>query len=389
MTSSHRRLSAMSANYPASSIRKMFALAGQRPNSVKLTVGEPDFTTPEHIKQAGIRAIENDETRYVPNAGLPELRSAIAAKYSRRWERMLQDENVMVTFGGMEALAFALDVTVERGDEVIVADPGYPNYIGQIHRAGATLVTVPVGEENGFKLRAEDLAAAVTDRTAAVILNSPSNPLGSIIDRGDLVRIADLADERGFMIISDEVYDEIVFEGATFTSIAQIRPDFDRFLVVNSLSKTYAMTGWRCGFVIGPKDLIAPMPILQEGLASGVPAFVQRAAIAALDGPQDAVHRMVDSYRERRELIVERMSAIDGVHLLTPEATFYAFVNISEYGVPSWDLAIDLLEKHGLAAVPGSAFGPGGEGYLRITFAVAPETIEDACARLADYAGRR
>lgn len=366
----------------------MLARAGQCPDSVKLTVGEPDFATPEHIKQAGISAIENDETRYGPNAGLPELRHAVAEKYSRRWSRELREENVMVTFGGMQALAFALDVTVEPGDEVIVADPGYPNYVGQIQRAGATVVTVPVFEANDFKLRADDLASVVTDRTAAVILNSPSNPLGSIMARADLERIADLADQRGFMIISDEVYDEIVFDGATFTSIAQVRPGFDRYLVVNSLSKTYAMTGWRCGFVIGPEDLVAPMPILQEGLASGVPAFVQRAAIAAIAGPQDAVHAMVASYQERRRIILDRINAIEGIHLLAPEATFYAFVNVKELGIPSWDLAIDLLEQHGLAVVPGSAFGQAGEGHLRMTFAVDPDAIEDACERLRRCVGR-
>lgn len=385
----HRRLTSMAQTYPPSDIRKMFSMASRYPDAVKLTVGEPDFTTAEHIKRAGIAAIEGDQTRYVDNAGLPQLREAIAKKYAARRDRPVADENVMVAFGGMEALAFALDVTVEGGEDVLIADPGYPNYLGQIHRLGANAVPVPVYEENAFKLRADDIRAALTPKTTAVVLNSPSNPLGSTIDAEELGKIADLADEYGFMIIADEVYDEIVFSDSSFTSIAQVRPNFDRWLVIGSLSKTYAMTGWRCGFVIGPADLIAPMPILQEGLASGVPAFVQQAALTAVEGDQAHVEAMVESYRQRRDQIANRINAIDGIHLTLPEATFYAFVNVRDWGLPSWDLATRLLEDHGLATVPGSAFGPHGEGYLRLTFAVAPDTIDAACDRLAEFAAQR
>ncbi|HJA62361.1 MAG TPA: pyridoxal phosphate-dependent aminotransferase, partial [Candidatus Brevibacterium intestinavium] len=257
MTNTSFRISPMAATYPASSIRKMFNLALDFPDAVKLTVGEPDFTTPEHIKAAGIRGIENDNTRYVANAGTPELRQALAGKYSGRWGRSLGPENVMVSFGAMEALTFALDVTVSPGQEVVIPDPSFPNYLGQVHRLGGVAVSVPVREDNDFKLRAEDVRSAITERTAAVIINSPSNPLGSVMDRTEVERLADLADEHGFTIISDEVYDEMVFDDAEFTSIAEVRADFDRFLAVGSFSKTYAMTGWRCGFVIGAPDYIA------------------------------------------------------------------------------------------------------------------------------------
>lgn len=396
MTSSHSRISPMAASYPASSIRKMFNLALDFPEAVKLTVGEPDFTTPEHIKAAGIRAIENDNTRYVANAGIPELRQAIARKYSNRWNRSIAPENVMVSFGAMEALTFALDVTVTPGDEVIIPDPSFPNYMGQVHRLGGVAVSVPVTEDNDFKLRAEDVRAAITDKTAAVIINSPSNPLGSVMDRADLEQIAALADEHGFTVISDEVYDEMVFDDAVFTSIAEVKPStaevgagFDRFLSIGSFSKTYAMTGWRCGFVIGSQDFIAPMALLQEGLTSSLPGFVQEAAVAAIEGPQTAVDEMVASYARRRELMVERINAIEGLSLLRPAATFYAWVNVSEWGLDSWELATQLLEKHNLATVPGSAFGPAGEGYLRLTFAVSDETINTACDRLEAFAAGR
>ncbi|WP_166828302.1 pyridoxal phosphate-dependent aminotransferase [Brevibacterium limosum] len=389
MTSSHSRISPMATSYPASSIRKMFNRALDFPDAVKLTVGEPDFNTPEHIKAAGIRAIENDNTRYVANAGVPELRQAIARKYSARWNRSITSENVMVSFGAMEALTFALDITVSPGQEVIIPDPSFPNYMGQVHRLGGLAVSVPVTEDNDFKLRAEDVRAAITDKTAAIIINSPSNPLGSVMDRADIEQIADLADEHGFTVISDEVYDEMVFDDAAFTSIAEVRPDFDRFLAVGSFSKTYAMTGWRCGFVIGATDFIAPMALLQEGLTSSLPGFVQEAALAAIEGPQTAVEEMVASYARRRELMVERINAIDGLSLLRPAATFYAWVNVSEWGLDSWELATRLLEEHNLATIPGSAFGPAGEGYLRLTFAVSEDTINTACDRLEAFAAGR
>ncbi len=389
MTSSHSRISPMATSYPASSIRKMFNRALDFPDAVKLTVGEPDFNTPEHIKAAGIRAIENDNTRYVANAGVPELRQAIARKYSARWNRSITSENVMVSFGAMEALTFALDITVSPGQEVIIPDPSFPNYMGQVHRLGGVAVSVPVTEDNDFKLRAEDVRAAITDKTAAIIINSPSNPLGSVMDRADIEQIADLADEHGFTVISDEVYDEMVFDDAAFTSIAEVRPDFDRFLAVGSFSKTYAMTGWRCGFVIGATDFIAPMALLQEGLTSSLPGFVQEAALAAIEGPQTAVEEMVASYARRRELMVERINAIDGLSLLRPAATFYAWVNVSEWGLDSWELATRLLEEHNLATIPGSAFGPAGEGYLRLTFAVSEDTINTACDRLEAFAAGR
>lgn len=389
MTDTSSRISPMAASYPASSIRKMFNLALDHPDALKLTVGEPDFNTPEHIKAAGIRAIENDNTRYVANAGIPELRRALARKYSTRWSRTVEPENVMVSFGAMEALTFALDVTVSPGQEVIIPDPSFPNYMGQVHRLGGVAVSVPVRESEGFKLRAEDVRAAISDKTAAVIINSPSNPLGSVMDRSDIEQIADLAEEHGFTVISDEVYDEMVFDDAKFTSIAEVRPGFDRFLAIGSFSKTYAMTGWRCGFVIGATDYIAPMALLQEGLTSSLPGFVQEAAVAALEGPQTDVERMVASYARRRDLMSRRINGIDGLSMIRPEATFYAFVSVRDWGLGSWELATRLLEDHKLATIPGSAFGPAGEGYLRLTFSVSDDDINTACDRLEAFAAGR
>lgn len=382
-------VTAMARAYPASDIRKMFAMAQGRPDVVKLTVGEPDFPTPEHVKEAGIAAIRDGDTGYVANAGLIELRDALAAKYSARWSRELRAENVVVTVGAMEALTLALDTVVAPGEDVLVPDPAFPNYRGQLHRLGARAVPVEVREEEGFKLRASDVAAALTERTSAIILNSPSNPLGSVMDAEDIIEIARLAEVHGFIVISDEVYDELVFDGARNTSIAEAAPGFDRFLVVNSFSKAYAMTGWRCGFVIGPAALVAPIPLIQEGVASCLPGFIQRAALAALTGPQDVILQMLGSYQQRRDRILQLLNAISGVHCLKPEGAFYAWANVSALALPSWDLAVDLLETQNVAVTPGSAFGPGGEGYLRLSFASSIEAIEAACERLGLYADAR
>lgn len=386
---SHRfGVTPMAQSYPASDIRKMFAHAGARPGVVKLTVGEPDFPTPDHVKEAGIAAIRDGDTGYVANAGLIELRDALAQKYSARWARQLEAENVVVTVGAMEALTLALDVVVAPGEDVLVPDVAFPNYLGQLHRLGANAVTVPVREEEGFKLRAADVAAALTERTSAIIINSPSNPLGSVMDAEDIHEIARLADEHGLVVISDEVYDELVFDGARNTSIAEV-PGFERFLVVNSFSKAYAMTGWRCGFVIGPHELVRPIPFIQEGIASCLPGFIQRAALAAVNGPADVTLQMLDAYQQRRDRILELLSDIQGVHALRPEGAFYAWVNVRDFGLSSWDLAVKLLEEQNVAVIPGSAFGPGGEGYLRLSFASSLEAIEAACAGLAKFASGR
>lgn len=379
----------MALSYPASDIRKMFTLAQNRPGVVKLTVGEPDFPTPEHVKEAGIAAIRDGDTGYVANAGIPELRDALAAKYGVRWSRELTAENVVVTVGAMEALTLALDTVVRPGDDVLVPDPAFPNYYGQLHRLGARAIPVPAREEESFKLRAADVSAALTPQTAAIILNSPSNPLGSMMDAEDVAEIARLAELHDFIVISDEVYDELVFDGARNTSIAEVAPGFERFMVVNSFSKAYAMTGWRCGFVIGPAELVAPIPLMQEGVASCLPGFVQRAALAAVTGPQDVTLQMLGAYQQRRDRIVSLLNDIEGMSVLRPEGAFYAWVNVRDLGLTSWDLAVDLLETKNIAVIPGSAFGPGGEGYLRLSFASSLKSIEAACAGLAEFVNTR
>ncbi|MDR1815704.1 MAG: aminotransferase class I/II-fold pyridoxal phosphate-dependent enzyme [Clostridiales Family XIII bacterium] len=378
-------LSSIALNYPASGIRKMFDLAFGYPDAIKLTVGEPNFDTPENIREACKRALDEGYTRYNPNQGLPELREAIAADCAARTGAALTADNVMVTVGAMEALTLALIATVNHGEEVLVPNPCFPNYLGQILVAGAVPVSVPVYESNHFNIRAEDIEHAVTPRTRALLLNSPSNPLGSVLTRKEIEAIAEVALRHDLIVFSDEVYDRILYDGAEYFSIAQIPEVRDHVLVINSFSKTYAMTGWRVGYAVGEKSVVTSMPRIQEGLVSCVPTFTQRAALEALTGPQDAVRAMLADYARRRDLMVDGLRAIPGITCQKPPGSFYAFPNISALGVSSQQFAEDLVTQAGVVVVPGSAFGSMGEGYLRVVFANTDENIAEAVRRIGDY----
>ena len=279
-------LSNVAMNYPASGIRKMFDLAAKYDDVIKLTVGEPNFDTPQNIKDAAKRALDEGYTHYSPNAGLPELRSAIAKEYVKYFDDCTM-ENVMITVGGMEAITMCLIATVNPGDEVIIPDPCFPNYVGQVMVAGAISVSVPVYEENDFSIKAEDIEKAITPKTKAILLNSPSNPLGSIITKEEIIKIGKLVKEHNLIVYSDEVYDKLIFDDFEYFSIAEIPEVRDQVLIINSFSKSHAMTGWRIGYIVGNKDIISVMPKLQEGIVSCVSTFTQRAALEALEGSQD------------------------------------------------------------------------------------------------------
>lgn len=309
------RISRMASSYPASGIRKMFERATAYPDAIKFTVGEPDFNTPECIVQAAKDSLDAHETRYVSNAGIPELREALAERYSARWGRPLTAQNVLITVGGMEALLVTMQAVVEPGQEVLVPSPGYPNYLGQLHAAGAVPVPVPVTEADGFRLTCAAVEAALTDQTAAILLNSPSNPLGSVMDTDQIRAILALAKQRGLMVISDEVYEEIIFDGRKHVSAGELSDDLDHVIVVNSFSKSFAMTGWRCGWLIGPESLVAVMAHLKEGVTSCVAPFIQRAALTGLSCAQDDTRAMRDAFERRRDLVFAGINAIEGLSL--------------------------------------------------------------------------
>ena len=377
-------LSKIALNYPASGIRRMFDLAAKYDDAIKLTLGEPNFDTPENIKQAAKKAIDDGYTHYNPNAGLLELREVIA-DYYKKYSMQYSFDNVMVTVGALEALTLSLMTTVDPGDEVIVPDPCFPNYIGQIMLAGAIPVSVPVYEENDFKIRARDIKRAVTSRTKGIVLNSPSNPLGSVLDRDEIARIAQVAEENDLLVYSDECYERLLYDGQEYFSMAQLPQALKRVLVINSLSKTYAMTGWRIGFVVGSQEIISNMPKIQEGIVSCVSTFTQKAAIEALTGPQTAVDDMVANYRRRRDILIDGLNGIPGFKCNKSPGSFYAFANIKEFGKTSMEFAEELIRGARVVTVPGSAFGKMGEGYLRLVFANSDENLKEAVSRISNY----
>jgi aminotransferase len=377
-------LSNVAMNYPASGIRKMFDLAAKYDDVIKLTVGEPNFDTPQNIKDAAKRAIDEGYTHYSPNAGLPELRSAIAKEYVKYFDDCTMD-NVMITVGGMEAITMCLIATVNPGDEVIIPDPCFPNYVGQVMVAGARPISVPVYEENDFSIKAEDIEKAINPKTKAILLNSPSNPLGSVISKEEILKIAKLVEKHNLIVYSDEVYDKLIFDDFEYFSIAEVPEVRDQVLVINSFSKSHAMTGWRIGYIVGNKDIIAVMPKLQEGIVSCVSTFTQRAALEALEGSQDEVARMHSDYLRRRDILIDGLNNIPGISCKKSPGSFYAFANIKALGVSSEQFAEDLVKHAKVVVVPGSAFGSMGEGYFRTVFANSDENLKEAVKRIDEY----
>ena len=380
-----RKVSAL----PASGIRRMFDLAAGYENVINLCIGEPDFDTPEHIIEAGCYALHHGYTKYVANAGLPELREAVAAKMERVNRIPCRTENVMITNGAGQSLMSVIQCVTEPGDEVIVPDPGFPNYLGYMSLARVTPVPAAAKEENEFRLQAEDIEAHITEKTSAIIINSPCNPTGAVMDREELIRIGELAEKYNLNIISDEPYETILYDGRELFSLASVERFRNRVVTVNSFSKSYAMTGWRVGYTVGPAELIRAMTLLQESLTSSVNAAAQYAAAVALDSDQTATVQMKDVYEKRRNTLVKGLNDIRGMSCIRPGGAFYAFVNIKETGMTSMELAQRLIEKCQVVTTPGSAFGNAGEGYIRISYASATEVLQEAVERMKKELGEK
>lgn len=381
-------LSRLTQIYPASGIRRMFDLAAGYADVVNLCLGEPNFDTPVHVCEAAKAALDKGHTHYTPNAGLPALRDSVAAKYAREYGLEYDRENVIVTAGAIEAILLALLATIDPGDEVIVPDPAFPAYSSQLTLVGANNVRVPVYEENGFRLQATDIEKTITPSTKALLLNSPSNPLGAVLEEKDLRAIAEVAKRHNLIVISDEVYEKILFDNKVHHSIAEIEGMQERTIIINGFSKTYAMTGWRLGYLVAPKDIADQIPKMQEGIVSCLPAFVQEAGLAALQGPDGPVQDMVKKYAHRCNILIDGLNSIPGVSCLKPAATFYAFPNIKAFGKTSTEFAEELLKEAGVVTVPGSAFGSMGEGYLRLSFANSDENLKEAVRRIRAHVER-
>jgi len=365
-----------------SGIRIMFALADEIPDVVNLGIGQPDFDTPEFIREAAKQALDEGYTRYPPAKGFADLRRAIAAKLKAENGIGADPETeVYVAVGAMQVIFNTCLHMLNPGNEVIVIDPGY-DYYSQIRLFGGVPVPVAVHESNRFKVDPADIKAAITDKTKLMIINTPSNPTGAIFDEAILRAIADLAIENDVWVLADEPYEHILYDGHRHISIGSLDGMAERTISAFTLSKSYAMTGWRVGYTTAPKAIIDEMEKLMEHMVSGVTAVAQRAALAAICGPQDCVREMVATYDQRRHLVYEGLNAIDGVSCLKPESTFYAFPNISSTGLSSWDFARYLVKEHKVAVVPGSIFGRAGEGYVRLSFAAGMDQLKEGIARI-------
>jgi aspartate aminotransferase len=375
--------SSIASSMPVSRIREIMELAWGDPEAIHLEVGEPDFPTPEHVVEAAYEAAQAGLTRYAPNAGLPELREALADKVTRRNGYEARPDQVVVTQGGIQALYLVLRALLEPGDEVLLPDPAWPNFRMIAHLLGARVLLYPLVAEGGFLPRLEDLERLVTPRTRAILINSPSNPLGTVFPRELVETLLAFARRRGLWFISDEVYDEIVFDDV-FVSAGSVADPSDRLVSIYSFSKVYAMTGWRVGYLVAPSDMAKLLTGMQEPIISCVNTPAQMAALSAVTGPQDVVRKMRESYRVRRD---ELLGILDrgGLPSSQPSGAFYVWADVSEAGMPSMDLARSLIEREHVAVAPGSAFGELGEGYVRLSLASSREDLLDGASRLVRF----
>jgi aspartate aminotransferase len=357
------------------------ALEAQGRSVVHLEIGEPDFDTPAHIVQAGQAAIEQGFTHYGPGAGLPELRQAVS-RYLQKWRGLDIDPGcIVITPGGKPVMFFAILALINPGDEVLYPDPGFPIYESMARFVGGRAVPMPLREDRKFRFDPDEFRSLVTDRTRLIIINSPHNPTGGVLTRADLNVIADVAKERNVVVLSDEIYGRILYSGE-HVSIATFPGMLERTIILDGWSKTWAMTGWRLGFGVFPPELVPHVERLVSNSVSCTASFSQQAAIAALDGPQEAVDEMLEEFRRRRTAIVSGLNALPGVRCLEPDGAFYAFPNITDTGFKSRELADRLLQEAGVACLSGTAFGGYGEGYLRFSYANSLENIGIALERM-------
>lgn len=361
-----------------SSIRKMFNMAQGMDDLISFALGEPGFTAADNIVEAACNAIKEGKTHYSVNAGLLELRQALSKTMEKKKGVYYNpDTEIMVTTGGVEALYLSFKVILNPGDEVLVGSPYFPNYIGQIEMADAVVKEVDLLEEDGFQYNVENLRNAITDKTKAILINSPSNPTGSVTSEAILRDIAKLCIEKDLYLITDEVYQDFIYGDNKYFSIASCEGMKERTVIVDSFSKTYAMTGWRCGIILGPEAIVSQMVKIQENVVSCVNTPTQVAAIAALEGPQETLEYMIKQYDINRKLVIDEVNSIEGLSCVIPQGAFYAFINIKETGMTSEEFSIRLLQEGKVVVIPGSGFGHAGEGYVRISYVSSKEeTIE-------------
>ena len=365
-----------------SGIRKLFDLAQEKKDLVSFGIGEPDFVTPTHIREAAKRALDEGYTRYTPNLGFPEFREALANKLKQKNKILVTPDEVVVTSGGTEALFFTFYCLLNSKDELIIPDPGFVTYEPQVYFVGGAPVHFPLRGENNFHPDLEELKNYITPKTKAILLNSPSNPTGATFDKDELLAIAQLAQEKDIFVISDELYEDIVYDGREHISIAFLPGMKERTISIFGFSKSYAMTGWRLAYLTAPLNLVKEIAKLLQNTAVCANSIAQRAGQVAIQGSQDCVKEMFTAYNERRNVLAKGLNEIQGLSCYAPEGTFYAFVNIKETGMTSEELSMYLLEECKVVTVPGTAFGRQGEGYIRLSFATSLEDIKEGIKRI-------
>ncbi len=385
---SERFISPLVRAVPPSGIRRFFDIAGTMPDAISLGVGEPDFVTPYHIRESAVQSLLDGETQYTPNRGVMPLRTEIALYMRGRFSLDYDPkEEIIVTVGASEAIDLALRVSLRPGDEVILPDPGYVSYAPCVSFCGATPVPVPTFAADEFRLNPDNVRKAVTPRTRALILPFPNNPTGGVMNDESLAGIAEIARERDLLVISDEIYAELVYEGG-HTSIAGLPGMRDRTVVINGLSKAFAMTGWRVGFVCAPAELAYQMNKIHQYTIMCAPRQGQVAATEALkrgreNGYQDVL-TMRASYDRRRRLMLDAFRKM-GLSCFTPRGAFYCFPSIRSTGLTSEEFCLRLLNDKRVVCVPGTAFGQSGEGHIRCCYATGQKKLEDAFGRIAEF----
>ncbi len=385
MTTFANRVSTLESEGAYAVLARSQELEAQGRIILHLEIGQPDFDTFANVSAAGIKAIQDGQTRYNPPAGLKLLREAIAVDAARRRNLDLKPAQVVVGPGAKPGLFFPTLALVEPGDEVIYPDPGFPTYAAMIAVAGGVPVPVPLREENDFSFDLVTFDTRISQKTKLIVLNSPANPTGGVIPLDDLKHIATKAQQCGAWVMSDEIYSRLVYDGKTAPSIASLPGMQERTVIVDGFSKTYAMTGWRLGYMILPEKLAERVELLLTHSIGCTATFTQIAGIAALTGPQDQAEATTTEYQRRRDRIVRGLNAIPGVSCRVPLGAFYVFPNVKSFGLSSSEIARRLLDEVGVAVLAGTDFGPHGEGYLRLCYATSTETIDQALKQMEKF----
>ncbi len=363
-------------------LAKAKELERQGKSIVHLEIGEPDFDTPEHIRDAAKQALDDGFTHYGASAGQIELREAIAKHQTERQGYDVSADSVIVTPGGKPVMFFTIMALVEQGVEVIYPNPGFPIYESMINYMGGIAVPMQLNEESGYNADIDNLRSLITPRTKLIIINSPNNPCGSVIPESDLEKIAEMAGENDLVVLADEIYKDMYYGDQEHVSITQFPGMRERTVILDGFSKSYAMTGWRLGYGVFPDFLVEPVTRLMTNSVSCTSVFSQMAAIAALEGPQDSVAAMMEEFTKRRDLVVEGLNSLPGITCPVPKGAFYAFPNIRATGMSSQEFANKALYEAGVALLAGTAFGAFGDGYIRISFANSQENLLEAIERL-------